>query len=235
MGLFDILNKKNNSKSSENLDTEAIKQKNRAQTSQYCDYVKNNFSRIYKLLSDLHNETENLISKIVSLNGTKLSFKEKGDLRRNKEKAYENLEYLYLSRDFFLLLSKNANGIALQDKELQLVLNFIPYFDGTPVLNVDDDDSAINAVKGFISSFGNFSKIRHFDFDDYLYRYDEMLHDYVMPDLYGAIESFKNAISTLELSSNAMQPKVILCPYCGAKLNTIGFSGECEYCGASLN
>ena len=149
MGLFDILGKKNGSKANEPLDEEAIKRQNRAQTSQYCDYIKSNFARVCQLLSDLKGDTQALVSEISAKKGVKMSFREKGDFRKTKEKANKNLQYLYLSRDFFVALSKNASGIALQSEELTLVTKFAPYFDGVPVLDVEDDsdESVLAAFK----------------------------------------------------------------------------------------
>ncbi len=241
MGLFDILSKKNSSKSAVNLDSESIKQKNRAQTIQYCDYIKSNFQRIYKLLSDLQNETKDLVNQIASTNGVKLSFREKGDLRKNKSKTYKNLKYLYLSRDFFIALSKNASGIVLQDKELALVCKFAPYFDGVPVLDTEEDDaSVVSSIKevgqSLMSVIGiSKNKLNHYHFDDFLFCYEKKLDNLEMPDIDGAIQSFKTAISSLDLPSNSTEPKTSRCPCCGAKLNGFGVSGECEYCGSALN
>lgn len=243
MGLFDILSKKNGSKGVENLDEEAVKRQNRAQTSQYCDYIKSNFARVCQLLSDLKNGTQELINQISSKKGVKLSFREKGDLRKTKEKANKNLQYLYLSRDFFIALSKNASGIALQSEELTLVTKFAPYFDGVPVLDVEDDsdESVLGAFKEvgreLRSAFVSTPKAsKHFDFEDYMCRYEEKLDEFAMPDLDSAIESFKN-VTALEDPSDtkATQPKAVaVCPCCGANLNGSGTIGECEYCGTPL-
>lgn len=244
MGLFDILSKKNGSKGVETLDDESIKKQNRAQTSQYCDYIKSNFVRVCKLLTDLQNETQSLISHITSMKGVKMSFREKGDLRKTKEKANKNLQYLYLSRDFFTALSKNASGIALQNEELGLVTKFAPYFDGVPVLDVDDDDSDDSVLGAFkevghelMSAFVSSKKSsKHFDFEDYLSRYEENLEEFVIPNLDSAIESFKNvtAVEEAPATKTTQSKAAVVCPCCGANLNGSGTIGECEYCGTPL-
>ena len=242
MGLFDILGKKNGSKPTEDLDEESIKRQNRAQTCQYCDYIKSNFARVSKLLSDLKNDTQELVSQISAKKGVKMSFREKGDLRKVKDKANKNLQYLYLSRDFFTALAKNASGILLQSEELTLVTKFAPYFDGVPVLDVEDDaeESVLGAFKevgrelrsAFIASP---KASKHFDFEDYMCRYEEQLDDFVMPDIDSAIASFRNVTSVRESSSAAPQTKTVVCPCCGANLTGSSTLGECEYCGTALN
>jgi len=243
MGLFDILGKKNGSKANEPLDEEAIKRQNRAQTSQYCDYIKSNFARVCQLLSDLKGDTQALVSEISAKKGVKMSFREKGDFRKTKEKANKNLQYLYLSRDFFVALSKNASGIALQSEELTLVTKFAPYFDGVPVLDVEDDsdESVLAAFKEvgreLRSAFISTPKAsKHFDFEDYMCRYEEQLDVFAMPDIDSAIASFRNVTSiTQGETASSTQTKKVVCPCCGANLTGSSAIGECEYCGTALN
>lgn len=170
-----------------------------------------------------------------------MSFREKGDLRKIKEKANKNLQYLYLSRDFFIALSKNASGIALQSEELTLVTKFAPYFDGVPVLDVEDesDESVLGAFKEIgrelRSAFISAPKAsKHFDFEDYMCRYEEKLDEFAMPDLDSAIASFRNVTSMQETSTSTPHTKVVVCPSCGANLANTDALGECEYCGTPL-
>lgn len=247
MGLFGFIGKAAGSKVIEKVEDELTKKQNREQTSSYCKYIKNNLTRICQMLSGLENETKALVEEIGSLKGVKLSFKEKGDFRKKKDKAYTNLQYLYLSRDFFTALSKNASGLILQNEELMLVTKFAPYFDGVPVLDIDDeddDDSVLGAFReigqelkeAFISSKKN---SKHFDFEEYLYRYEEKLEEYVIPDMKSAIEGFKVATaeqvtttSVVEEPSVTKAPVVssdeIECSNCHCKLSaTAKFCPEC--------
>jgi len=237
MGLFDKFSKKGGS-------SETVKTENREQTRQYYDYITSNFAKVSKILTDLQNETQGLVGQITSSKGIKMSFREKGELRKIKEKANKNLQYLYLSRDFLVALSKNASNIALQNEELMLVTKFAPYFDGVPVLDVEDsdsDDSVLGAFKEvgheLMSAFVSSKKSsRHFDFEDYLCRYEEQLDEFIMPDINGAIASFTN-VAPRQDATSATQPaksNVVICPCCGANLTGASSLTECEYCGSQL-
>ena len=154
-----------------------------------------------------------------------------------------------MSRDFFTALSKNATGIALQNEELLLVSKFAPYFDGVPVLDMADedrDDSLWGEVKeigqelksAFVSSKKD---SRHLNFVEYLYRYEEKIKEYEMPDIDGAINSFKNAMAALkvpdaDIITTETDTRVITedieCPNCHAKLGVN--SKFCSECGEKI-
>lgn len=255
MGLLGAIGKMAGSKVVEKVEGELTKKQNREQTSGYCNYIKNNMVRVCKLLSDLQTETNVLIEQVSESKGVKLSFKEKGNIRKVKEKLNKNLEYLYLARDFFTALSKNASGVVLKNEELMLVTKFAPYFDGVPVLDIDDedsDDSLLGAFKevgqelkeAFISSKRSST---YFSFEDYLVRYEEKIDDCVMPDVDSAIENFKNAMATQEVV--AAQPVVntemtpppvptstesdkIECPNCGTMIDAN--AKFCLECGSKI-
>ena len=253
MGLLGMIGKMAGSKVVEKVEDELTKKQNREQTSKYCVYINNNLTRVCKLLADLLNETQGLVGEITSMKGVKMSFREKGDFRKTKDKANKNLQYLYLARDFFTALSKNASGILLQNEELMLVSKFAPYFDGVPVLdmvNEDSDDSVLGAFKevgqelmsAFVSSKKN---PKHFDFKEYMSRYDEKLEEFIIPDIESAVESFKNVMASQETPASApvattsvAAPTVptnveeIECPNCHAKLNAN--SKFCPECGNKI-
>ena len=154
MGIFGVIGKMAGSKIVDKVEDELTKKQNREQTSGYCKYIKTNLVRISKMIADLENETKTLIEQIQANKGVKLSFREKGDFRKTKEKANKNLEYLYLVRDFFTALAKNASGLILKNEELMLVTKFAPYFDGVPVLDVDDDEDSDDSVLGAFKEVG---------------------------------------------------------------------------------
>ena len=197
MGIFGVIGKMAGSKIVDKVEDELTKKQNREQTSGYCKYIKTNLVRISKMIADLENETKTLIEQIQANKGVKLSFREKGDFRKTKEKANKNLEYLYLVRDFFTALAKNASGLILKNEELMLVTKFAPYFDGVPVLDVDDDEDSDDSVLGAFKEVGQELKeafisskkgSNHFDFDEYLYRYSEKIEEYTAQDGYKALE-----------------------------------------------
>lgn len=254
MGLFGMIGKMAGSKVVEKVEDELTKKQNREQTSKYSTYINNNIDRVCKLLDNMRNEEQCLINEILSMKGAKMSFREKGEFKKTKEKAYMNLKYLYLSRDFFTALTKNASGILLQNEELMLVSKFAPYFDGVPVLDMDDedyDDSVLGMFKEvaqeFRSVFVSSKKdSKHFDFEEYLYRYEGKFAEYVIPDIDGAIESFKNTMSALDNHTSATvathNPATdvsitafsddIECPNCNTKLGAN--SKFCPECGNKI-
>lgn len=238
MGIFGVIGKMAGSKIVDKVEDELTKKQNREQTSGYCKYIKTNLVRISKMIADLENETKTLIEQIQANKGVKLSFREKGDFRKTKEKANKNLEYLYLVRDFFTALAKNASGLILKNEELMLVTKFAPYFDGVPVLDVDDDEDSDDSVLGAFKEVGQELKeafisskkgSNHFDFDEYLYRYSEKIEEYIMPDIDSAIESFNCVMAAQEATAtpvaetpvavaSAASSEEIECPNCHTKL-----------------
>lgn len=238
MGIFGVIGKMAGSKIIDKVEDELTKKQNREQTSGYCKYIKTNLVRISKMIADLENETKTLIEQIQANKGVKLSFREKGDFRKTKEKANKNLEYLYLVRDFFTALAKNASGLILKNEELMLVTKFAPYFDGVPVLDVDDDEDSDDSVLGAFKEVGQELKeafisskkgSNHFDFDEYLYRYSEKIEEYIMPDIDSAIESFNSVMAAQEATAtsvaetpvavaSAASSEEIECPNCHTKL-----------------
>lgn len=238
MGIFGVIGKMAGSKIVDKVEYELTKKQNREQTSGYCKYIKTNLVRISKMIADLENETKTLIEQIQANKGMKLSFREKGDFRKTKEKANKNLKYLYLVRDFFTALAQNTSGLILKNEELKLVTKFAPYFDGVPVLDVDDDEDSDDSVLGAFKEVGQEMKeafisskkgSNHFDFDKYLYRYSEKIEEYIMPDIDSAIESFNSVMAAQEATAtpvaenpvavaSAASSEEIECPNCHKKL-----------------
>lgn len=204
------------------------------------------------MIAELEIETKALVGQIQVKKGVKLSFREKGDLRKIKSKANKNLEYLYLIRDFFTTLAKNASGLILKNEELLLVTKFAPYFDGVPVLDIDDDEDSDDSVLGAFKEVGQELKeafisskkgTNNFDFDEYLYRYSEKIEEYIMPDIDSAIENFNNAMATQETTVTpvAETPAVVAsvasseeieCPNCHTKL--VANAKFCPECGNKI-
>lgn len=256
MGLLGAIGKMAGSKVVEKVEGELTKKQNREQTSSYCNYIKNNMVRVCKLLSDLQTETRVLIEQVSESKGAKLSFKEKGNIRKVKEKLNQNLEYLYLARDFFTALSKNASGVVLKNEELMLVTKFAPYFDGVPVLDIDDDEDSDDSLLGAFKEVGQELKeafisskksSTYFSFEDYLSRYEEKIGDCIMPDIDSAIETFKNAMAAQEVvvaqpvANTVMTPPPIPtsnasdkieCPNCGTMLDAN--AKFCLECGSKI-
>lgn len=246
MSLFDAIGKITGSKTVKKQEVELTNNNNSDQTIVYCNYINANMDRIKKMIVELEIGTKELIDQIRTKKSTKLSFKEKGDIRKAKAKASRNLEYLYLIRDFFTALAKNRSGFLLKNEELVLVARFAPYFDGVPVLNIEDDDDISvletfkqidqEATKVFISS----KSLKSFCFEDYLDRYSETIEEYTMPDVDSAVQRFNSSMATQEKQTtvNDKAPLVvpessvenITCSNCHTKLAvTAKFCPECGH------
>lgn len=253
MGIFGAIGKMAGSKVFEKVEDELTKKQNREQTSGYCNYIKNNRARVCSLIAELESETRALVDKINTSKGVKLSFKEKGEYRKTKEKAEKSLTYMYLARDFFIALAKNASGLILKNEELMLVIKFAPYFDGVPVLDIDDDEDSDDSVLGAFKEVGQELKeafisskkdSKHFDFDEYINRYEEKLEEYIIPDINSAIESFESAMVAQEpvpsatataapvVSPTEASAEQIACPNCGTML--AANSKFCLECGSKI-
>lgn len=257
MGILGTIGKIAGSKVVEKVEGELTKKENREQTSGYCNYIHNNMVRVCKLISDLEAETRTMIEQVSEAQKSKLSFKEKGNVRKTKEKIEKNLGYLYLARDFFTALSKNLSGLILKNEELMLVIKFAPFFDGVPVLDIEEDDDSDDSLLGAFKEVGQELKeafisskkgSNHFDFEDYLGRYEEQIDDCIMPNIESAIDSFKGTMaaqSPIAVQSNANVSESstvstsvseagdkIACPNCGTMLD--GNAKFCLECGSKI-
>lgn len=87
MGLFDAIGKKASSKNVEKTIDEFTKKENYEQTLDYYNYITTNMDRVTKMIAELEINTKVLIDQIQAKKGAKLSFREKGDIRKIKHKA----------------------------------------------------------------------------------------------------------------------------------------------------
>lgn len=212
------------------------------QTDNYCNYIKNNIVRVCKKLSDLKDETQNSINEISSMKTSQLILKKmKGDYNIIREKIDINLQYLYLSRDFFNILSKHQSGISLSDEEKMLIIRFSPYFDDIPVLEGEKDNSIlgefIEIKEELLSEFISSKKdIANFTLKEYSRRYDKQIEENIIPDIDSSIENFKNSISCNEkISDGKSYDKIngsVECPNCHTMLNES--SKFCLECGNKI-
>lgn len=243
MDIFGTIGKIAGSKLVGKVEDELTKKQNREQSNGYCNYIKNNMVRVCKLISDLETETRVLIEQVSEIQGVKLSFKEKGNIKKVKEKLNRNLKYLYLTRDFFTALSKNLSCLVLKNEELMLVAKFAPFFDGVPVLDIDDDEDSDDSLLGEIKELGQELKEEfisskksstYFSFEDYLRRYKEKLDDYIMPDIDSSIENFKNAIAEQEVTVSQPSLNTEMTPP-PIQTNEVSDKIECPNCGTLVD
>ena len=248
MGIINAVKKIARTRVVEKIEDEFAKKQNQEKAYRYCVYINNNITRIRKLMAELSSETQLLITKLSSMKRFRLFPKSKNKIRDTQGKVITNLMYLYLSRDFFNILSKSVSGVMLSNKELLLVIKFAPYFDGTPVLYLTDennDDSLLGAFKEIgqelKSSFITTERSSTgFHFEEYLYRYKEQFENYIIPDIDSAIENFENAMSTKGKYFSSFKSSItdifsaneIECSNCHTKVKTN--SKFCPECGNKM-
>ena len=210
-------------------------------------YSHSKFPEIRAHLTDLEDEANRLASTIEELKQRKLSREEKRELSDAKKTLGENLPYLYLSKDYFSYTLKIASGMKLKPNEYIFLAKFVHYFDGVRVL--DDWDDVDTSLLGDIKEMGQdlFGiKSKEFDFDTFVYRYDEEIDNYKVPDLKPVLDSFSNLdINKLtndeeeeeseeeEPSNNQELPiESPSCPNCGMAISTD--SKFCPNCGSKI-
>ena len=124
--------------------------------------------------------------------------------------------------------------------------------DYVPVLDVDDDEDSDDSVLGAFKEVGQELKeafisskkgSKHFDFEEYLYRYSEKIEEYIMPDIESAIENFNNAMAAQETPvtpvaeapvavASVASSEEIECPSCHTKL--AANAKFCPECGNKI-
>lgn len=206
MGLLGMVGKMAGTTILKRVEENIDKKQNREQTSKYCIYIKNNLVKICEFIATLQDDTQTIIREISSAEGLRMSFWEKREFAKTKKDAITNLQYLYLIRDFFTILSKNASGITLSNEELVLIQKFAPFFDGVPVLNLpeEEDDSLFGEFREIKKEFFGPSKkdYRELSLEEYVSKYIDKINIYEIPDVYSAIENFQNAMAYLESAAS---------------------------------
>ncbi len=222
------------------------------------EFTVQNFDSFKDVVTSLVSETNELVSKINSFGDEKLSHKEKSELRSYRNTAEENLNYLYLAKEFFVLVNKVNNNLTLNDNQYIYINKFHPFFDGIKVLDIEDDedDSVLGMFKEigreFVGSFGSSSNI--FSFEDYLENYEDKIKKYIIPDFEQIFSSFtkvnnnnnafvaKEVVKQEDTSSTEIKctncgspinPNSKFCPECGSKVE-LPKKKFCSECGVQL-
>ncbi len=213
----------------------------------YLEYSKINFDMMQNIVLTLKNDIEMALKKIQNSENTKLSGKEKSQLKKDKNSCKSKLKYLYLSKDFLANLSKFASGIGLNEEQTSLVLKFAPYFDGIQVLETEEDDveseeeSFTGMFKKTAKDFKSFfngsksSKPTEFYFYEYLEKYyDKKIDQFELPEVVSVIEIFKKTVFTKKESNMLVKENTDLpqnpneCHNCHAKVSSDAkFCPEC--------
>lgn len=214
------------------------------------NYAKTNYESMCERVSSLYARTAELIDTINDLKTRKLSKEEKRELTEANEEVPENLDNLYLIKDYFIFLTRLANGMSLNNEQLLLIVKFGAFFDGVDVLSAEDDEEDVdyslladikdigrNFKKMFVSST---KKLSDFSLRDYVEdKYSDEIDDMKLPELETVLDSFEKLTNKEKPHEQAIsqQPyqesvKTVECPNCHSTLpETAKF---CSKCGTKI-
>ena len=213
------------------------------------NYAKNNYASMREKVSSLYNETSELINKINDLKSHRLSRDEKKQLLEAQEKVPEKLEYLYLAKDYFIFLNRLANGMALKNEQMLLLVKFGAFFDGVDVLSDEDEDVDYSLLADFKEIGRDFKemfvsskkKLSDFNLRDYVEeKYCDEIDDLKLPDIETTLNTFEklankeNTSKVEEATKDTHQEseKTQECPNCHCLLpETAKF---CIKCGTKI-
>lgn len=213
------------------------------------NYAKNNFESMREKVSSLYNETSELINKINDLKSHRLSRDEKKQLLEVQEKAPEKLEYLYLVKDYFIFLNRLANGMALKNEQMLLLVKFGAFFDGVDVLSDEDEDMDYSLLADFKEIGRDFKEmfisskkqLSDFNLRDYVEeKYCDEITDLKLPEIETTLNTFEklankeNTSKVEEATKDTHQEseKTQECPNCHCLLpETAKF---CIKCGTKI-
>ena len=213
------------------------------------NYAKNNYASMREKVISLYNETSELINKINDLKSHRLSRDEKKQLLEAQEKAPEKLEYLYLAKDYFIFLNRLANGMALKNEQMLLLVKFGAFFDGVDVLSDEDEDVDYSLLADFKEIGRDFKEmfvsskkqLSDFNLRDYVEeKYCDEINDLKLPEIETVLNAFEklankeNTSKVEETTRDTHQEsgKTQECPNCHCLLpETAKF---CIKCGTKI-
>ena len=168
------------------------------------NYAKNNFESMREKVSSLYNEASELINKINDLKSHRLSRDEKKQLLEAQEKAPEKVECLYLAKDYFIFLNRLANGMALKNEQMLLLVKFGAFFDGVDVLSDEDEDMDYSLLADFKEIGRDFKEmfisskkqLSDFNLRDYVEeKYCDEIDDLKLPDIETVLDAFEKLVN----------------------------------------
>ncbi|MCR5349817.1 MAG: zinc-ribbon domain-containing protein [Acholeplasmatales bacterium] len=219
-------------------------------------HIRENAEMYISAIEPLLEETTDLVKTINEMQGNKLKLTEKFKLSKIKNKATENLEYLYLAKEWLSLLDRTSTGIKLSYMQSQFIYKFSPFFDGRKVLTYDDseyeeDDSIWGDIKESFSDIKEFfvssEKLREFSFDEFLESYNDKINAFKIPDFKIIFKKIRGSNESVDKKKNetllsigtmicnscsfAAPSGSKFCPSCGAPFEESKF---CVNCGEKI-
>jgi len=202
-------------------------------------YTMDNIDKFVGFVDEYEGETKTLVDEVLSKDPATLSFKEKGDYKKKKNQATDRVRYLYLVKDYFTFVDKVINNLPMKDNQYLYIIKFIPFFDGTDVIEEsDDEDNSLVGELNFIKKeiFGMFYSSDNessFAYEDFFGNYEEKIKKLNMPNLTSLINGIKKHVSASSPKEEAKavenkQEATIVCSNCGYNVNaTAKFCPEC--------
>ncbi len=216
-------------------------------------YVSKNYNAFRQKVLLLVDDTKRLIEQASTPKKSFFAFSENREINKAKETAINNIEYLYLIRDYFILLIKINEEVHLKDDEYTFVAKFTPFFDGkfdgksVSSLDYDDED---HSLMGELKAMGDeilgefITTNQTFSFSKMLEGYREKIKLLAIPDVSSVMERFEKTISISEDKqsmpyqqelpppTSTQQIEYIICPQCQSELPSN--SKFCNECGAKI-
>jgi hypothetical protein len=207
----------------------------------YLNFAIKKYSLFSKTVNALVESTNEILAFVKSKENEKLGLKDKGEVRRKREEASNNIKYLYMIREFFGILTKMSHGLLLKTDDYSFVIKFSPYFDGKKVLDELDDDDNDSIAGEFKSMWGEIKEEivgkkkenRKFSFEHYVENYYDEIDKLVMPSLTETLAGFEESVNEKKVTQttkvdNSSTTGICKCSYCGASINEgIKFCPEC--------
>ncbi len=218
-------------------------------------HAKENADLYIEPVEKLLKETTEIVNAINEMNERGVRFKEKTKLSEYEEEATQNLEYLYLAKEYLCLIDKVSSGVTMTPNQATFIIKFSPFFDGRHVLEEDswDEDNFFGGIKEELRNlkeefFVSNKKVKEFSFDDLLDTYCEQIEDLKIPDFTQIFKRFRGTVrenKKPEFATDQTSGDTIICskcsfvapagskfcPSCGAQMQCQRF---CTNCGEKL-
>ncbi len=198
----------------------------------YLNYVIKKYAFFSKNVNSLVESTNELLEFIKSKENEKLGFKEKGEVRKKKEEASENIKYLCMIREFFVILTKMNHDLVLKADDYLFVIKFAPYFEGKKVLDEYDDEYDDSIAGEFKNMWGEIKEEfvgkkkgeRKFSFEYYLENYYDEIDKLVIPSLTETLMGFEESVNEKTVTHTTKTEIFSTTEMC-----------KCSKCGISIN